>query len=287
MRREWVLLVLAAAICADATAQTQATREVVARATAYEHGEGVAKDPKLAALLYCEAARSGDPDAQYGLGWMYANGRGVARDDRMAAGLFALAAAQRHEHAQRMLGFVGEEGRRLPECMTVSMPAATDIDADAFADLPPEKLRYAELARSLAPGYGIRPRLALAVIAAESNFQPQARSPKDARGLMQLIPDTATRFRVRNAFDPAENVHGGLAYLRWLLAYYRGHVTLVAAAYNAGENAVDRHRGVPPYAETRAYVQRIRRHFPSEDHPYDPSVTEPSPLLAGRPTARM
>jgi soluble lytic murein transglycosylase-like protein len=103
---------------------------------------------------------------------------------------------------------------------------------------------------------------------------------------MQLIPDTATRFRVRNAFDPAENVHGGLAYLRWLLAYYRGQVTLVAAAYNAGEGAVDRHRGVPPYAETREYVKRIQRHFPSEEHPYDPSVTEPSPLIASR-SARM
>jgi len=287
MRRECVALLLALGVSAAATAQTNATREVVARAVAYEHGEGVAKDPKLAALLYCQAARSGDPDAQYGLGWMYANGRGVAGDDRLAAGLFALAAAQRHEHAQRMLGYVGAEDRRLPECMTASMPAAADIDADAFADLPPEKQRYAELARSLAPGYGIRPRFALAVIAVESNFQPGARSPKDARGLMQLIPDTATRFRVRNAFDPAENVHGGLAYLRWLLAYYRGQVTLVAAAYNAGENAVDRHRGVPPYVETRAYVQRIRRHFPSEDHPYDPSVTEPSPLLGGQPTARM
>jgi len=289
MRREWTwaLLALALAACADAAAQTRATREVVARAVAYEHGEGVPKDPHVAALLYCEAARSGDPDAQYGLGFMYANGRGVARDDRLAAGLFALAAAQRHEHAQRMLGFVGEEDRRLPPCMTASMPAATDIDADAFAGLPPEKRRYAELARSLAPGYGIRPRLALAVIAVESDFQPQARSPKDARGLMQLIPDTATRFRVRNAFDPAENVHGGLAYLRWLLAYYRGQVTLVAAAYNAGERAVDRYRGVPPYAETREYVKRIRRHFPSEDHPYDPSVTEPSPLLAGPPAGRM
>ena len=78
---------------------------------------------------------------------------------------------------------------------------------------------------------------------------------------MQLIPGTASRFKVRNAFDPTENVHGGLAYLRWLLAYYRGQVTLVAAAYNAGENAVDRHRGVPPYAETREYVRRIQRYF--------------------------
>jgi hypothetical protein len=291
MRRERTLLALvgalAVAVHADAAAQTAATRELVARAVAYEHGEGVGKDPQIAVTLYCQAARSGDPDAQFNLGWMYANGRGMPRDDRTAAGLFALAAAQRHEHAQRMLGVVGEHDRQLPACMQAAMPAAPDLDADAFADLPPEKRRYAELARVLAPGYGIRPRLALAVIATESNFEPRARSPKDARGLMQLIPDTATRFRVRNAYDPAENVHGGLAYLRWLLAYYRGQVTLVAAAYNAGENAVDRHRGVPPYAETRAYVQRIRRHFPSEEHPYDPSVTEPSPLAASARSARM
>jgi soluble lytic murein transglycosylase-like protein len=102
---------------------------------------------------------------------------------------------------------------------------------------------------------------------------------------MQLIPGTATRFNVRNVYDPAEIVHGGLAYLRWLLAYYRGQVNLVAAAYNAGEGAVDRHRGVPPYAETRDYVRRIRQYFPSDDHPYDPSVTEPSPLVAGARTA--
>jgi hypothetical protein len=291
MLRERAIVVLvgalAAAVHTDATAQTAATRELVARATAYEHGEGVPKDPKIAVTLYCQAARAGDPDAQFSLGWMYANGRGLPRDDRTAAGFFALAAAQRHEQAQRMLAFVGEEDRHLPECMRVTMPAAPDLDADAFADLTPEKRQYAELARALAPGYGIRPRLALAVISAESNFQPNARSPKDARGLMQLIPDTATRFKVRNAFDPTENVHGGLAYLRWLLAYYRGQVTLVAAAYNAGENAVDRHRGVPPYAETRAYVQRIRQHFPSEDHPYDASVVDPSPLITGAKAARM
>jgi soluble lytic murein transglycosylase-like protein len=218
---------------------------------------------------------------------MHANGRGVPRDDRIAAGLFTLAAAQRHEQAQRMLTHLGEDGGQLPECMRATMPAATDLDADAFADLPPEKQRYAELVRHLAPGYGIRPRLALAVIAAESNFEPRARSPRDARGLMQLIPDTATRFKVRDAYDPADNVRGGLAYLRWLLAYYRGQVTLVAAAYNAGEGAVDRYRGVPPYAETRDYVQRIRRHFPSEVHPYDPSVAEPSPLAASARSARM
>lgn len=276
MWRERAALALVAGLTAgvhvDAAAQTAATRELVARAVAYEHGEGVAKDPKLAATLYCEAARSGDPDAQFGLGWMYANGRGMPRDDRFAAGLFALAAARNHEHARRMLGFVDKAGAQLPECMR---------DADAFADLPPAKQRYAELVRRLAPTYGVRPRFALAVVAVESNFEPLARSPKDARGLMQLIPDTAMRFKVRDAYDPTENVHGGLAYLRWLLAYYRGQVALVVAAYNAGEGVVDRYGGVPPYAETRNYVKRIQRYFPSEDHPYDPSVTGPSPLIAG------
>ena len=79
---------------------------------------------------------------------------------------------------------------------------------------------------------------------------------------MQLIPETSARFNVKKPFDPVQNVRGGLAYLRWLLAYFKGNVALVAAAYNAGEGTVERYRGVPPYAETRAYVQRIKRYLP-------------------------
>jgi soluble lytic murein transglycosylase-like protein len=96
------------------------------------------------------------------------------------------------------------------------------------------------------------------------------------------------RFRVKNAFDARDNVRGGLSYLRWLLAYYRGEVALAAAAYNAGERAVDRYRGVPPYDETREYVKRVMRLFRSERHPYDPSVTDPSPVVAGpRPKEKL
>jgi soluble lytic murein transglycosylase-like protein len=113
------------------------------------------------------------------------------------------------------------------------------------------------LVHQLAPEYGVSPRLALAVIRAESNFNPAALSNKNAQGLMQLIPDTSARFNVKKPFDPEQNLRGGLAYLRWLLAYFEGDVSLVAAAYNAGEGAVNRYRGVPPYAETQGYVKRI------------------------------
>ena len=74
-------------------------------------------------------------------------------------------------------------------------------------------------------------------------------------------------------------MRGGLAYLRWLLAYYRGQVQLAAAAYNAGEKAVDRYRGIPPYAETREYVKRIQRLFRSDVHPYDARIVDPSPIV--------
>ena len=269
-------------------------RELVAMAVAHEHGEGVARDQVKAAALYCEAARTGDVEALYGLGWMYANGRGVARDDALAAGLFTLAAEAGHAPARKALAIVGGPGDRLPDCMRPDEPspdepspdeslsdeAVLDEEANPFAGLSPDKRQIAELVATLAPRYAVDPRLALAVIAVESDFDPRARSPKDAQGLMQLIPETAARFAVRNPLDPQQNLRGGLAYLRWLLSYYRGQVVLAIAAYNAGERAVDRYRGVPPYPETRDYVRKIRARFRNEQHPYDPQIADASPLLA-------
>jgi len=98
-----------------------------------------------------------------------------------------------------------------------------------------------------------------AVMRAESNFDPLARSSRNAQGLMQLIPETAERFAVRDPLDPVENLRGGMGYLRWLLSYFRGDVVLALAAYNAGEGTVRRYGGVPPFAETRNYVARILR----------------------------
>ena len=261
-----------------------AAPSLVARALAYEHGEGVAKDQIRAAALYCEAARGGDAEAQFNLGWMYANGRGIARNDAIAASLFALAAEQDHAGARNALQFVGGERNNLPDCMHPDEPEAAEPppapEFDPFATLPPEKQKIAAIVTTLAPTYAVAPRLALAVITVESNFDPKARSPKNARGLMQLIPDTASRFHVKNPFDVRDNLRGGLSYLRWLLSYYRGEVALAAAAYNAGEAIVDKYRGVPPYPETRSYVQRVLALFGKESHPYDPNLAAPSPLVS-------
>lgn len=253
-------------------------------AIAYEHGEGVPRNPVLAAILYCKGARQGDAEAQYNLGWMYANGRGVERSDQIAAFFFHAAAEQGLEAAQRMLKVVGVPADEVPECMrdpalTLTVPSLNDamqprVDYSAIA---PRKIF--DLVMKMAPQYQVEPQLALAVIAAESNFNSLALSPKNAQGLMQLIPQTSVRFNVKNPYDPAQNIRGGLAYLRWLLAYFEGDVALVAAAYNAGEGKVERYRGVPPYLETRAYVQRILKSVGTSAHPFDETVARPSYAL--------
>ncbi len=273
------LLILAAGGTTLVQAAELDAHALVLEAAAYEHGEGVPKDQPRAAELYCKAAKQGDTEAQYSLGWMYANGRGVPHDDALAAALFKMAAEQGYEPARKMLRFVGEPTDRLPECMRVDAAFILSPEEEAAFSASPERKRVFDWVRDLAPEYKVSPRLALAVISVESNFNTKARSPKDAQGLMQLIPGTSARFNVRNAYDPVQNLRGGLSYLRWLLAYFRGNVALVAAGYNAGEKAVDRYRGVPPYEETRNYVKRVLGMYRDDQHPYDASIAEASPVL--------
>ena len=134
------------------------------------------------------------------------------------------------------------------ETRLTSLPAAP-LDRPALRDL----------AARVARRHQVDTALVLAVIEVESQYNPGAVSPRGAVGLMQLMPQTATRFAVRDPLDPAENLDGGVRYLKELLARYDGQVRLALAAYNAGEEAVERFSGIPPYRETVNYVERVRR----------------------------
>jgi soluble lytic murein transglycosylase-like protein len=130
-----------------------------------------------------------------------------------------------------------------------------ELPSGAGPESEPRSLR--ELAAEAARRYGIDPALVLAVVDVESAFRPRAVSPKGAQGLMQLMPGTARELGVQDPFDPGQNLDGGARHLRALLNKYQGDLEKALAAYNAGAGAVERHGGVPPYAETREYVRKV------------------------------
>lgn len=233
--------------------------------------------PRRAAQRYCAAARYGSLEAQYRLGRLLLLGQDVVPDSATATTLLALAAQRGHERA-RMLLEGREPGDQLPDCLTTGEAPAMELKESAqevvphdvvaryVSGLPNEKRRLAEMVQRLAPRFAVDPRLALAIVRSESNFEARALSPRNAQGLMQLIPETAERFGVRDAWNPEQNLRGGLAYLRWLLERFQGDVALVSAAYNAGERTVQQYGGVPPYAETREYVRRILAFYRAAHH---------------------
>lgn len=243
-----------------------------------------------AAVNYCEASRLGSIEAQYRLGMLYRFGKGVTTNQTFAAALFSLASSQGHAEALNMLDTTSLTSSELPPCVTgevlperavitnLNIPGDTNDIERQLSALPNAKRWIINLVDSIAARHNIDPKLVLAIIAVESNFDVSARSPKNAMGLMQLIPDTADRFNIKNAFDAAQNIKGGIRYLRWLLSYYQGNVALAAAAYNSGEKTVDRYKGVPPYPETKNYVKRVMNLYRLQSHPYDEELTKPSPI---------
>jgi soluble lytic murein transglycosylase len=118
-------------------------------------------------------------------------------------------------------------------------------------------VRFEEMIRSAANRYGVDPHLVQAVIKVESDFNTEARSHKGAQGLMQLMPETVQLHQVNNVYDPEQNIDGGVRHLRLLLDRYQGDLQLTLAAYNAGVKAVEKHRGIPPFVETREYIRRV------------------------------
>jgi len=144
--------------------------------------------------------------------------------------------------------------------MTYVVPETPDIRATTPMASAAIREQFEPLIREHAARHALRVELVRAVIQVESGYNPSARSPKGAMGLMQLMPATARQLGVRNAYDPDENIGGGCAYLRQLLDRYQGNEELALAAYNAGSDAVDRHgNAVPPYRETRDYVSKVSR----------------------------
>lgn len=137
---------------------------------------------------------------------------------------------------------------------------------------------YRELITRTAVRHGIHPDLVFAVAAVESNFNAHAVSEKGAQGLMQLMPDTAARFGVVDAFNPAENVLGGVRYMRYLLDMFHGDSRLALAAYNAGENVVLAGHRIPPYPETRRYVEKIMKMFGGKKPLLQSAVRKPLPV---------
>lgn len=150
--------------------------------------------------------------------------------------------------------YIKGDGRRSPARPGVAPVAPSDKSLERFG-------RYDAWIRQAATLYQIPEELVRAVIKCESDYDPRAVSPVGAQGLMQLMPETALRMQVRDAFDARENIFGGTRYLRILANLFNGDLDLTIAGYNAGEGAVMRYGGIPPYAETQAYVTRVRTYY--------------------------
>ncbi|MFD0727340.1 transglycosylase SLT domain-containing protein [Lysobacter brunescens] len=165
----------------------------------------------------------------------------------------------RHYTSKPPKGVVGATAlRTIPYSFVETCYACAPLPGVNFGTLRLNTVAYANEIRAAAQQHGVDEAIVRAIIHAESSFNPNALSRVGAQGLMQLMPATARRFGVSNAFDASQNIRGGVQYLAWLLKRYNGDLTLAAAGYNAGEGAVDRYKGVPPYSETRLYVQRVR-----------------------------
>jgi len=278
MRRRLAAALICAAACGLSPAAARAdAAEDYASALRLETGDGVPRDLHEARQLYCAAAGNFHADAAYHLGLLFLTGRGVPRNDPVGAAWLRFAALHGHEAAQAALDRLGDlvPAPRLTGCVGVepgTVEAAAPPAETAPARPPPTLMaprKIAKLAARIAHRYKLDPTLVLAVIYAESGFASGAASPRNAQGLMQLMPETAQRFGVKDVMDPADNIAGGVRYLRWLLAYFKGDLPLVLASFNAGEGAVTRYGGVPPYPETLAYVEKIRRYYPAAHHPFD------------------
>ncbi|MGS3182637.1 lytic transglycosylase domain-containing protein [Aeromonas taiwanensis] len=257
----WGLLLL----LATAPAHAEAFRQAPKAMSALRQGATLERsNPRQAIAHYCSAARLGNPEAYFRIGRLLARGPQGIRNARSANAYLAMAMRLGNQQAARYYNArvgnaplgncgVGGGGGGAPW-----VQPGTPFDLEHYiARQPVAKQQLASQIRKAALRHKVDPRLALAIAIAESNLNSQAVSPKQAQGVMQLIPETQARFGVTRPFDAQQNIRGAMIYLKWLEKQFGPDWVRISAAYNAGEKAVMRHGGVPPYQETQEYVQRV------------------------------
>ena len=250
------------------TAQGRDFRQAPKAMTALRQGQAAQHSGNLqkAIALYCVAASTGNPEGYFRIGRLLATGPASVRSAKMANSYLAMAMRLGNQQASRYynprvgnapMGDQCGVGMRGGQGSYFALPS-TPFNVEAYlARQSPGKQKLATMLRHAAKRHQVDVRLVLAIAIAESNLESRAVSAKNAQGVMQLIPETQQRFGVTQPFDPAQNIKGGVSYLKWLDRRFDGDWVLISAAYNAGEKAVERYGGIPPYDETREYVKRV------------------------------
>ncbi|MCJ8218869.1 lytic transglycosylase domain-containing protein [Aeromonas veronii] len=250
------------------TAQGRDFRQAPRAMTALRQGQAAQHSGNLqkAIALYCVAASTGNPEGYFRIGRLLATGPASVRSAKMANSYLAMAMRLGNQQASRYynprvgnapMGDQCGVGMRGGQGSYFALPS-TPFNVEAYlARQSPGKQKLATMLRHAAKRHQVDVRLVLAIAIAESNLESRAVSAKNAQGVMQLIPETQQRFGVTQPFDPAQNIKGGVSYLKWLDRRFDGDWVLISAAYNAGEKAVERYGGIPPYGETQEYVKRV------------------------------
>jgi soluble lytic murein transglycosylase-like protein len=283
--------------------------QLTALAGQYEQAIGYRRDYGRALQLYCAAARLGYPPAQRRLARMYAYGLGAPRDRPLAAAWLKVAAAAGDLKAGKLLALLNvQQTGRQPRCnyesrsnadatatsqepeqaansntatsqepkLSANTNTATSQEPKLAANINTATSEHSQIVswiHQLAPHYGLDPNLILAIIQTPPSFTSESRPETHVPGLMQFTSATAASIGIKDPTDPLQNLNGGMAYISWLLSSFDGDLRLSLASYHAGEDAVEKYQGVPPYPETQSYIEKVLRAYGRDTHPpIDPAV---------------